>query len=81
MAQQPVKNKTAQAQVIQKKLAEEPIKFSYIFFLIAYGFVTVLTPNWMTFDSNGPKFMTLSFLNVIVFFFLFGIWILEFGIY
>lgn len=39
--------------------------------LIAYGFVTVLTPNMRTFDSNGPKFMTLAILNLIVFFVLF----------
>lgn len=37
------------------------------FLLIAYGFVTWLTPNMDTFDSNGPKFLTFSILNLIVF--------------
>ncbi len=35
--------------------------------LALYGYVTVITPNWRTFDSNGPKFMTLSMLNIVVF--------------
>lgn len=34
--------------------------------LIAYGYVTVLTPNWMAFDSNAPKFYTFAILNLIV---------------
>lgn len=39
--------------------------------LIIYGFITVLTPNMLTFDSNGPKFMTLAMLNLLVFLLLF----------
>lgn len=35
--------------------------------LIVYGFIAVLTPNWGTFDSNGPKFLTIAILNLIVF--------------
>ncbi|WP_172918108.1 O-antigen ligase family protein [Capnocytophaga canis] len=34
--------------------------------LIAYGYVTVLTPNWMAFDSNAPKFYTFAILNLVV---------------
>ncbi|ATA88922.1 hypothetical protein CAPN002_17160 [Capnocytophaga stomatis] len=34
--------------------------------LIAYGYVTVLTPNWLAFDSNAPKFYTFAILNLIV---------------
>ena len=34
--------------------------------LIAYGYVTVLTPNWMAFDSNATKFYTFAILNLIV---------------
>ena len=33
--------------------------------LIAYGYVTVMTPNWMAFDSNAPKFLTFAILNLI----------------
>ncbi len=35
--------------------------------LLAYGFITVLTPNMRTFDSNGPRFFTLALLNLLVF--------------
>jgi len=35
--------------------------------IVAYGFVTVLTPNLNAFDSNGPKFLSLSLLNIVVF--------------
>ncbi|MFK8289702.1 O-antigen ligase family protein [Capnocytophaga canimorsus] len=34
--------------------------------LMAYGYVTVLTPNWMAFDSNAPKFFTFAILNLVV---------------
>ncbi|MDO5608595.1 MAG: O-antigen ligase family protein [Capnocytophaga sp.] len=34
--------------------------------LIAYGYVTVLTPNWRAFDSNAPKFYTFAILNLVV---------------
>ncbi|MDO4783150.1 MAG: O-antigen ligase family protein [Capnocytophaga felis] len=34
--------------------------------LIAYGYITVLTPNWMAFDSNAPKFYMFAILNLIV---------------
>lgn len=34
--------------------------------LIAYGYVTVLTPNWMAFDSNASKFYTFAMLNLVV---------------
>ncbi len=50
---------------------ETPINLVYSLILIAYGYVTVLTPNMMAFDSNGPKFMTLALLNLVVFSYLF----------
>lgn len=39
--------------------------------ILMYGFVTVVTPNMNTFDSNGPKFFTLAVLNLLVFVFFF----------
>lgn len=57
---------------VQPKRA--PLDINHIFFsliLIAYGFVTVLTPNLRTLDSNGPKFMSIAILNIVVFLFLF----------
>ncbi len=50
------------------------LDINHIFFsliLIAYGFVTVLTPNLRTLDSNGPKFLSIAVLNLIVFMFIF----------
>ena len=54
-----------------KRLPQTPLKISYLFILVAYGYVTVLTPNLQALDSNGPKFMTLAFLNLLTFLFLF----------
>jgi len=38
--------------------------------LLAYGFVTVLTPRLNAFDSAGTKFLALAILNLVAFFFL-----------
>lgn len=53
------------------KEAAHPLNISAVILLIAYGYITVLTPNLYTLDSNGPKFLTLSLLNIITFAFLF----------
>jgi len=50
---------------------DTPLNFIYSLILLAYGYVTVLTPNMMAFDSNGPKFMTIALLNLVVFAYLF----------
>ena len=55
-----------------RKEVQQPLKINYVILLIAYGFITVLTPNMNTLDSNGPKFMTLAFLNIITFAYLFS---------
>ncbi|MCK9204797.1 MAG: O-antigen ligase family protein [Bacteroidales bacterium] len=44
--------------------------FPYTLLLLAYGFVTVLTPNLDTLDSNGPKFLSLAILNLVGFTFI-----------
>lgn len=54
-----------------KKVPQVPVRISYLLLLISYGFVTVITPNLMTLDSNGPKFLALSLLNLATFLFLF----------
>ncbi len=54
-----------------KKTPEIPVNLRYLLLLIAYGFVTVLTPNLKAFDSNGPKFLALALLNLATFVFLF----------
>ena len=61
-------NSTGNKAKIQK---DEPLNFMYSLILLAYGYVTVLTPNLNTFDSNGPKFLSIALLNLIVFAYLF----------
>lgn len=41
--------------------------FIFIMLILLFGFVTVITPNWNAFDSNGTKFFTLSILNLVAF--------------
>ncbi len=55
-----------------KLIKETPLNLVYSLILIAFGYVTVLTPNMMAFDSNGSKFMTLALLNLVVFGYLFS---------
>lgn len=50
---------------------DTPVNLMYSLILLAYGYVTVLTPNLNTFDSNGPKFLSIALLNLIVFAYLF----------
>lgn len=50
---------------------DAPLNFLYSLILLAYGYVTVLTPNLNTFDSNGPKFLSIALLNLVVFAYLF----------
>lgn len=54
------------------KYKHESIKYAHVFLLIIYGYITVLTPNMQSFDSNGIKFLALSILNLITFAFLFS---------
>ena len=49
------------------KQAESLLSFFYALILLGYSLVTVLTPNMNTLDSNGPKFLTLSILNLAAF--------------
>lgn len=53
--------------VSNKKKVKNNSYFIESFWLIAYGYITILTPNLEAFDSNGPKFLSLSILNVFVF--------------
>ncbi len=55
-----------------KKQPQAKLNIIYLFLLIAYGFVTVLTPNLLALDSNGPKFLTFALLNLVTFLYLFS---------
>ena len=54
-----------------KNKPQTKINLIYLFLLVGYGYVTVLTPNLKTLDSNGPKFLALALLNLFTFLFLF----------
>ena len=62
----------AQAKALTKPVAtvktesNAAMNFLCTVLLIAYGYVTVLTPNWMAFDSNASKFYTFAILNLVV---------------
>jgi putative inorganic carbon (hco3(-)) transporter len=54
-----------------KKPPQAPIQLFYLFLLLAYGFVTLFTPNLKSLDSNGPKFLAFALLNLLAFVLLF----------
>ncbi|MEI6694830.1 MAG: O-antigen ligase family protein [Bacteroidota bacterium] len=62
--------KSTKAALKKQPLAK--MNIIYLFLLIAYGFVTVLTPNLLALDSNGPKFLTFALLNLVTFLYLFS---------
>ena len=50
-----------------RKPSEPKLNLIYALLLLGYGFITVLTPNLYTLDSLGPKFYTLSILNLVAY--------------
>jgi len=66
MKQKPQKysNKSAAYKAKNIKSAEPKLNLFYCIVLLGYAFITVLTPNLNTLDSNGPKFYTLAILNL-----------------
>lgn len=59
-------NKKTSTAAVAAQPQNTPIKWLATFLLIAYGYVTVITPNWMAFDSNATKFYTFAILNLVV---------------
>ena len=47
-----------------------PMQLMYIMLLLAYALITVITPRFGAYDSNAPKFLALSLLNLLSFLFL-----------
>lgn len=47
------------------------VNWLYVFITLAYGSIVVLTPNFNSFDSNAPRFLSLAILNIIAFAILF----------
>ncbi|MFZ4413962.1 MAG: O-antigen ligase family protein [Bacteroidales bacterium] len=65
--QKPIQ-KSAKTQL--KNTSLPPLQYSYIILLLAYSLITVVTPNLETLNSNGPKFLSLSLLNLLSYVFL-----------
>jgi len=59
--------KQANTKPLKTKPAEPKLSFFYSLVLLGYSFITVLTPNLNTLDSNGPKFYTLAILNLVAY--------------
>ena len=59
-------NKKTSTAAVAAQPQNTSIKWLATFLLIAYGYVTVITPNWMAFDSNATKFYTFAILNLVV---------------
>ncbi len=47
--------------------AEPLLGFFYGLILVGYSLIAVMTPDFFAFDSNGPKFYSLSILNLVAF--------------
>lgn len=63
MKKNPVKSKNTGS----SKTSFIPKNFVLLLLLLAYGFVTLLTPNFNALDPNGPKFLGLAILNILTF--------------
>jgi len=58
---------------VKRRVTKEPVKIVPVILLMLYGLVTVIVPDMKALDANGPKFMALSFLNILVYFYIFFI--------
>jgi len=63
MKKKPIRQGTATG---PKKISKG-LDFAYAFLIAAYALIAVVTPNFYTFDSNGPKFLALALLNLLSF--------------
>ncbi|KAF0129300.1 MAG: hypothetical protein FD155_2528 [Bacteroidetes bacterium] len=66
---EPLKSKNDNAKALSNPLIKAS-ELPYLLILLAYILITTFTPNWMALDTNAPKFMTLSFVNLAAFIFL-----------
>ncbi len=66
---EPFKSKSASTKTLSNPLIKVS-ELPYLLILLAYILITTFTPNWMALDTNAPKFMTLSFVNLAAFIFL-----------
>jgi putative inorganic carbon (HCO3(-)) transporter len=62
-----MKKKPPVKQVPLKAKAKGDLNISYLLILLGYILLPVVTPNFYTLDTAGPKFLSLSILNLIGF--------------
>ncbi|MFC2089982.1 O-antigen ligase family protein [Bacteroidota bacterium] len=63
MSKKPIKSKNT----LSIKLLALSKNFIFILVLLAYGFLTVLIPNFNALDPNGPQFLSLAILNLLTY--------------
>ncbi|MEI6575552.1 MAG: O-antigen ligase family protein [Bacteroidota bacterium] len=63
--------KSASKPVFQLAKPKGDLKISFILLLLGYVLLPVVTPNFYTLDTAGPKFLAISLLNLIAFLVLF----------
>lgn len=56
------------AKKVQKEPLIKPIEMLFGLIVLAYIFIPTFTPNWMSLDTNTPKFFMTAMLNLAVFF-------------
>lgn len=61
------KNQKKLAKKVQKEPLIQPIEILFGLIVIAYIFIPTFTPNWMSLDTNTPKFFMTALLNLAVF--------------
>ncbi|MEI6061402.1 MAG: O-antigen ligase family protein [Bacteroidota bacterium] len=66
MKKQAVKTKSPQHN------STPPMRVIYLMLLFAHALITVITPSFGAYDSNAPKFLAISLLNLFSFLFLFS---------
>jgi len=66
------KKQVKQGKKTKKSPLIQPVEFIYGLIILAYIFVPTFTPNWMSLDTNTPKFFMTASLNLVVFMYFLG---------
>jgi putative inorganic carbon (hco3(-)) transporter len=61
------KNQKKLSKKIQKEPLIRPLDMLFGLIIMAYIFIPTFTPNWMSLDTNTPKFFMTAALNLVVF--------------
>lgn len=66
------KKQVKQGKKTEKSPLIQPVEFIYGLIILAYIFIPTFTPNWMSLDTNTPKFFMTASLNLVVFMYFLG---------